>query len=149
MNAGEWLVGPVDRLIADAEHQVLEGVHVEDTVHLLARHGTVLASYALNQYQAPNEFTLTVVFERGTARCEFHHNRWRWMETPGDTWHDESISPLERDTMFVTQAHAFLDAMEGREAPRCTLAEGWQTLRVNLAALRSLESKTWENTATP
>lgn len=146
MNAGEWLLGPVDRLVVDAAHQVLDGVQVEDTVHLLARHGSVLASYALNQYQAPNEFTVTVVAERGTLRCEFHLNRWRWMETPGGEWHDESMAPLERDTLFVTQAHAFLDAVEGRRAPLCSLADGLQTLRVNLAALRSLESQTWETT---
>ncbi len=66
LNAAEWLVGPIDRLVVDAEHQVLEGVEVEDTVHLLARHGRVQASYSLNQHQAPNEFTLTVVCERGT-----------------------------------------------------------------------------------
>src|SRR5262249_15221081 len=105
---GEWLLGPVERLVADAAHLVLDGVTVEDTVHLLARHGpplltlspdvggegrvrgSVLASYSLNQYQAPNELTLTVICERGTAGA----GSWsraghgttsafrRWSETP-------------------------------------------------------------------
>jgi hypothetical protein len=34
--------------------------------------------------------------------------------------------------------------MEGRTAPVCTLEEGAQTLRVNLAALASVESRRWE-----
>ena len=38
VNAAEWIVGPVTRLIADAEHCVLDGVDVEDTVHLMTRH---------------------------------------------------------------------------------------------------------------
>src|SRR5690606_32808909 len=59
LNAGEWLVGPITRLACDAEHLVLDGVDVEDTVHLLARHGRVMASYSLNQHQAPNESTIT------------------------------------------------------------------------------------------
>src|SRR4051812_35709097 len=42
INAGEWLVGPIDKLVADAAHQKLEGVEVEDTVNVLARHGNVL-----------------------------------------------------------------------------------------------------------
>lgn len=147
VNAGEWLVGPIERLVADAAHLVLAGVQVEDTVHLLARHGAVLGTYTLNQHQAPNETTLTVVAERGTARCEFHQNRWRWQETPGGEWRDESIPPLERDTLFVRQASAFLDAIEGRSPPHCSLAEGLQTLRVNLAALRSVGSHQWESTA--
>jgi predicted dehydrogenase len=144
INAAEWFVGPVDRLVADAAHRVLEGVAVEDTAHVLARHGAVLASYSLNQYQAPNEVTLTVVCERGTARAELHAHRWRWMTAPGDPWHDEEIAPLAGDTLFVAQAGTFLDAVEGRGAPACSLAEGVQTLRVNLAALASVQSQRWQ-----
>jgi predicted dehydrogenase len=143
INAGEWLLGPVGRLAADASHQVLDGVTVEDTAHVLARHGHVLASYSLNQYQAPNEVTFTVVCERGTARCEFHRDRWRWMTEPGGEWHDEPAAPLERDDLFVSQANAFLDAVEGREPFPCSLAEGAQTLRVNLAVLESVARAAW------
>jgi predicted dehydrogenase len=144
VNAGEWLLGPIDRLVADAAHQVLERVDVEDTVHLLARHGLVPASYSLNQHQAPNEMTFTLVCERGTLRCEFHEHRWRWMSNPGGPWHDSVIPPAERDTLFITQANASLDAVEGIAPPPCSLAEGVQTLRVNLAALASVEFGSWQ-----
>ena len=43
LNLGEWLLGPIDRVVADAAHQLLPDVEVEDTVHLLARHGDVPA----------------------------------------------------------------------------------------------------------
>jgi predicted dehydrogenase len=144
LNAGEWLVGPIDRLAVDADRMVLGGVEVEDTVHLLARHGSVMASYSLNQYQAPNEFTMTVVCERGTVRCEFHKNRWRWMTEPGAAWHDEPIPLAERDTMFIEQANRFLNAVEGKASVPCSLSEGIQTLRVNLAALKSVDDGRWE-----
>jgi predicted dehydrogenase len=143
-NAGEWLVGPINRLLADAAHQVLDGVEVEDTVHVLTRQGSVLGCYMLNQHQAPNEFSITVVCEHGTLRGEFHEHRWRWMTRPEESWHDEKIGPLERDTMFVAQAKAFLDAIEGKAAPPCSLEEGLQTLRVNLAALASVDRGSWQ-----
>jgi predicted dehydrogenase len=143
VNAGEWLVGPVTRLVADAAHQVLEGVAVEDTTHLLTRHGRVLGCYSLNQHQAPNEITLTVVCERGTARFEPHENCWRWMIQPGEPWRDERIRPLERDTLFLTQANTFLNAVEGQASLPCSLEEGVQTLRVNLAALASVADGAW------
>ena len=143
-NAAEWLVGPIDRLLADAAHQVLEGVDVEDTVHVLTRHGRVLGCYSLNQYQAPNEMTITVVCEQGTARFENHRNRWRWMTRPDEPWHDEPHAPLPRDALFIHQANAFLDALEGHAPPLCSLEEGIQTLRVNLAALASVEQGTWQ-----
>ncbi len=144
VNAGEWLLGPVDRLVVDAAHQVLDSVAVEDTAHLLARHGSVLASYSLNQHQAPNEITITVVCDRGTVRCEFHQHRWRWLTEPGGKWHDEVMAPLERDTLFLTQANAFLDAVEGKASLPCTLDDGLQTLCVNLAALGSVERGCWQ-----
>ncbi len=144
INAGEWLLGPVERLVADAAHQVLEGVTVEDTVHLLARHGEVMASYSLNQHQAPNEFTLTIICERGTIRWESHQNRLRTMLAPSSEWQDETITPLERDTLFVRQAHQFLSSIEVSSPPACSIDEGLQTLRVNLAALASTDGGGWQ-----
>jgi predicted dehydrogenase len=144
VNAGEWLVGPIERVVVDAGHQVLDGVTVEDTVHLLARHGEVMASYNLNQHQAPNESTLTVVCTGGTLRWESHAHRWRWLDKPDEPWHEETGAPLERDTLFVAQAEAFLDAVEGKAEVTCSLADGLQSLKVNLAALASVEEGTWQ-----
>lgn len=149
VNAGEWLLGPVDSLVADADHKLLDGVSVEDVVHLLARQGTVLASYSMNQFQAPNEFTMTVVCERGTARFESHHHRWRRMLQPDEEWQDEPIEGLDRDSLFMTQANSFLDAVEGRGESLCPLREGVQTLLVNLATLKSAESRAWQDIAHP
>lgn len=144
VNASEWLVGPVTSLAADAAHQVLEGVEVEDTVHVITRHGNVLGSFALNQYQAPDEGTLTVVCKEGTARFETHNSRWRWQIKPQDTWHDEADSKIAADDLFIRQAEAFLNSIEKIHPPLCTLEEGVQTLRVNLGILRSFEMLQWQ-----
>jgi predicted dehydrogenase len=148
INAGEWLVGPVTRLVADAAHQVLPGVEVEDTAHILTRHGSVLGSYSLNQHQAPNETTITVICERGTARFDVHENRWRWTTSPGGEWQEGLSQPLERDELFIRQANLFLDAVERKVPATCSLPDGLKTLRVNLAALTSLETGTWQNIST-
>ena len=146
MNAGQWLVGPVDRLVADAAHQVLDGVNVEDTVHVMARHGDLLASYSLNQHQAPNELVITVVCEQGTCRFELHHHRWTWMTQPDTPWQEEIVTGLERDDMFIAQAKAFLELIDGRSEPTCSLQEGAQTLRTNLAVLASVDGGMWKRT---
>jgi predicted dehydrogenase len=143
MNAAEWLVGPVTELVADAEHCVLDGVEVEDTVHVLTRHGTVLGSLSLNQHQPPNETTLTVICERGAVRWESHNSRWLSGQEPGQPWKVEDTFSLERDDLFVSQANAFLDQLENAQDPACSLREALQTLKVNIAALRSLEGKRW------
>ncbi|MGE5191316.1 MAG: Gfo/Idh/MocA family protein, partial [Deltaproteobacteria bacterium] len=95
INLGEWLVGPVERVVADAAHLVLPGVDVEDTVHVLTRHGAILGCYSLNQHQAPNESTVSVICDEGTVRCEIHNNRWMWMKTPAAAWQEEPFGPVE------------------------------------------------------
>ena len=144
MNSGQWLVGPMTELAADAAHLALEGVDVEDTVHVIARHGAVMGSYALNQHQAPNETSITVVCTSGTARCEFHRSRWVSAATPGDDWKVEQEYSIERDDGFVAQANRFLDAVEGNAEPACSLAEGRHTLQTNLAVLQAADTHTWQ-----
>ncbi len=138
VNAAEWLVGPTDRVTADAAHLQLDGVEVEDTVHVLARHGDLLADYSLNQFQAPNELSIQVVCEKGTVRYEPTENRWRWMTEPSDHWHDEPIEPLQRDGLFLNQAENFLDALEGKQEPACSLMEGINTMQTILSVHRAI-----------
>ncbi len=149
INAAEWLVGPIEQLVADAGHLALDGVDVEDTVHVIARHGPVLGSYSLNQHQAPNELTLTVVCQNATARFEYHACRWRSMTEPGAQWADHAFGPLDRDELFIRQADAFLDAIESGGRMPCTLDDAAATLRVNEAVLRSVESRTWQDVGRP
>jgi predicted dehydrogenase len=143
MNAAEWIVGPITRLVADAEHCVLDGVDVEDTVHLITRHAAVLGSFSMNQHQPVNESRLTVVCERGALRFEGHRHRWLSSREPDGPWHVEQEYSLERDDLFVRQANAFLDQIAGEALPVCTLGESLQTLKVNLAALESVRTEKW------
>ena len=146
LNAAEWLVGPITKLVADAEHCLLPGVEVEDTVHILTRHGSVLGSFSLNQHQPANETTLTVICERGMLRWESHNRRWLSCLEPEAPWTIEEEFAIERDDLFISQANAFLDQLEGTGGPACSLAEAFQTLKVNLAALRSLSEGAWIKT---
>jgi len=140
VNATEWIVGPCTRVFCDAAHQALDGVTVEDTVNVSARHGEVLVSYAMTQFQAQNENTILINCERGTVKLEVHHQRWGVMRHGETAWAWHQTPPAERDDMFIAQANAFLDGMEGRATPLCTFEEAVQTLRFNQAALRSVST---------
>lgn len=137
VNAVEWLAGPCTRVYCDAAHQALPGVTVEDTVNVCARHGDVLVSYAMNQFQAPNENTILIHGERGSLKIELHAQRWGLLMAGEKEWTWHTSAPLERDALFVAQAEAFLDGMDGKPGPLCTFEEAVQTLRFNQAALRS------------
>lgn len=133
----EAVLGPTDSLFCDCAHLSLPGVEVEDTVHVVARHGGILVNYSLNQFQAPNETVLQFNAERGSVRVELHRQRWGTFR-PGEkdwSWHERPVA--ERDAAFIGQAEAFLDQVEGKPPRLCSLAAAAQTLRFNLAALAS------------
>ncbi len=137
VNAVEWLIGPCTRVYCDAAHQALEGVTVEDTVNVTARHGQMLVSFAMTQFQTPNENTLLIHCENGSVKIETNHQRWGVMRRGDADWTWHQTPPQERDDMFIAQANAFLDGVEGRDTPLCTFEEAVQTLKFNQAALRS------------
>ncbi len=145
VNSVEWLVGPITRVAADAAHQVLEGVVVEDTVNVIARHGDVQSSFSMNQHQAPNETTMKIVCQRGTIQIEFHRCRWIWQSEPEQDWQEGSQIELQRDDMFVSQANMFLDAIDSNTRAACSVEDGLQTLKSNLAILRAADTRSWQD----
>jgi predicted dehydrogenase len=140
VNAMEWMVGPSTRVYCEAAHQMLEGVTVEDTVCVAARNGSVLVNYTLNQFQPPNEATFLVHCEGGSVKVEWHEQRWGVWPRGAAGWEYHSAPVKERDDLFEAQAGAFLDALAGAQTNLCTVAEGIQTLKFNLAALQSSQT---------
>jgi len=137
VNAVEWLIGPTSKVFCEAAHQVLEGVTVEDTVSVTARNNDVLVSYSLNQFQAPNEIAIQIHCELGSLKMELHEQRWAVFRAGDSAWEYRSAPFNHRDDLFIAQAHAFLDGLEGRPNALCTCGEAIHTLKVNLAALES------------
>jgi len=145
---GEWLVGPIDRLMADAAHLRLPKVTVEDTVHVVARHGTILANYTVNQYQHVAEFTIDVHGNEGSLRADFVSNRWSSASVPDGEWSAQALPPFDRLQWFTRQAHVFLDVVEKRATPPCSLDQALNTLRAVRATLESIDhSEAWSRTA--
>jgi predicted dehydrogenase len=143
VNAVEWIVGPADRVVADAAHAVLEGVTVEDTVNFLTRHGPVLGSFSANQHQPVNEFVLTVHCQRGSARWEMKGHRWLSAVENGGEWTVEASFTHERDDFYRLQAEAFLDHLEHGAPALCPLEDGITTLKTTIATLDSLKTGRW------
>jgi hypothetical protein len=94
----------------------------------------------MNQFQAPNETTMFVHCERGSVKIEAALQRWGVLRHGATEWTWTQTPPLERDEIFTAQANAFLDGMEGKPTPLSTFDEAMQTLKFNLAALRSSDS---------
>jgi predicted dehydrogenase len=137
----ESVLGPAESVLCDCAHLELAGVEVEDTVHVAARYSNgALVSYALNQFQMPNEVHLQLNTARASVKIELHNQRWGVLRA-GDadwTWHEAKVK--DRDSHFVAQANAFLDQIDGLPSRLCSVEAAALTLRFNLAALASAES---------
>lgn len=136
----ESVLGPTDSLLCDAAHLAVPNVDVEDTVHIAARNGDVLVSYALNQFQVPNESVMQFNSERGSVRIEPGRHRWGVLLDGQAAWEWTDMGSGDRDTLFIAQANAFLDQVEGKPRRLCTIEAAAHTLRFNLAALASAQS---------
>lgn len=142
IHAVEWLVAPFTRVFCDASHQALAGVEVEDTVNVVGRlRGDIPVSVVQNQFQAPSELCITIHGLLGSVRVELHRQRVGFLPLGGQDWQWSDLPPEERDGMFVRQARSFLGAIDGEPDDLATLEDGLQTLKVNLAALRSADER--------
>jgi predicted dehydrogenase len=135
----ESVLGPTESVMCDCAHLAVPDVEVEDTVHIGARHGGSHCHYSLNQFQAPNETFIQLNAAAGSLRIELHRQRWGTFMIESTDWDWRAAAPVERDGHFITQANAFLDQVEGKTAPLCSLESAVQTLRFNLAALASAD----------
>lgn len=136
-NLSQWFVGPITRLTALAEHRVLANVTVEDTVNMLAKHGSVSASYSQNQHQAVNDTCVQVVCTKGVCKFQIHRHSWSWATEPGSEWHEEVTNFVTRDDWFIQQCENWLAAVKGERQPDCSLDEAVHTLAINQTALKS------------
>ena len=136
----DWILGPATTLMADADHQCLDGVTVEDTVNVITRQGAALVSYQLNQFQSPNEIVFDFHSATGSVRIEIHNQRWgTFAHDAAETWTWHEARVRDRDFMFEQQARAFVAAMAGKETPLATLEEGVRAVAFNQAAFQSID----------
>lgn len=143
LNLCEWLLGPIDRLVADAGHLVLPNVDVPDTVHLLARHGRVMAAHSISQHQEVATFRVTVHGTAGSLGADFVSGELRQSSGPDGEWHRLDTQNVTTDRWFGLQAKTFLMVARGSLEPPCDLADGLETIRSVGAAIVSIREAVW------
>lgn len=136
-----WCFGPARSVSCEADHLALEGVEVEDTLSLTLRFrdNPAVATLVMNQFQKNNDLRVEVAGETGTVRLDLADERGgvfrdgEWVHAPMPT--------RDRDANYIDQAAAFLDAVDGRASPLCTLDEAANALKVILGALQSVRER--------
>ena len=65
---------------------------------------------------------------------------WEIFDDTTGQWRKGTARALDRDDLFRDQAQHFIDCIQGRATPHCTIEEAEQTLRTILTALQSADT---------
>lgn len=134
-NAVEMLLGPTTSLSCEADHLAIPEVEIEDAVGVVARHGEAIAVYSFNQAQKPNEFAMDVHGDAGSLRIDLSGKQLGIYRD--GAWQFEATPYVDHDFLFTEQADGFLNAVEGKAQPACSLDDGARSVLFNLACLES------------
>jgi predicted dehydrogenase len=134
-----WLLGEAESVTAEIGSFGALELEVEDTAEVLLSFGEgVLASVHLDYNQRPASHWLEIVGNEGTIRWDNTDGMVHFWTSVNDQWHETSPPDgFERNTMFLDEMRHFLDILDGKTTPLCTLEDGIQVMAVVLAAHES------------
>ncbi|MEW5870896.1 MAG: Gfo/Idh/MocA family oxidoreductase [Chloroflexota bacterium] len=145
-----WLLGEVSALwaftaqISDLELGAEQGrtrsvVPVEDTAEIGLRFESgALGSVHLDYSQRPPAHRLEIVGTQGTIRWDNTDGTVHLYRAGVDHWERFAVPDgFERNHLFLAQMRHFIDIVNDRAEPLCTLEDGLQALKLALAAHES------------
>jgi predicted dehydrogenase len=137
-----WLFGPVRHIWSFAgQFSDLELEVVDTAVIGLAFENQLAGSLHLNYVQRPPRHQLEIVCTEGSIRWDQNSKGLQVYHAGEGAW---QLHPLpdgfERDVLFQHQMKHFLQVVQGRAVPFCTLSDGITALEMALAAHHSAET---------
>jgi len=136
-----WLLGDVESLFAISGHFSDLELDVEDMADVNLQFASgAHASVQVNYFQRPPVHRLELVGTRGTLT-------WDNADGAARMWREETrqweIFPLvdgfDRNDLFLAETRHFINVIQGREEPVCTLEDGEQVMKIVEAIFRSSE----------
>ena len=118
-------------------------IDVEDTASSLMRCDNAMGSFPIllhqDYLQRPPVRCFKIVGDAGYAEIDLLANRLSVYGADGELSEENDFAGFVRNDMFLAQARHFLDCVNGSATPQVSLHDGLQSLRLALAALRSLK----------
>jgi predicted dehydrogenase len=137
-----WLLGEVESVWALTGKLSEMDISVEDAAEIGLRFTSgVLGSAHLDYFQRPPSYRFEIIGSEGTLSWDAADNTVRLYRASAGAWESFPAPPaFERNDMFLDEMRHFLDVIQGKAQPSCTLEDGERVLRLALAALESSHS---------
>jgi predicted dehydrogenase len=132
-----WLLGEVESLWAFTGSQSGLGLNVEDTAEIgLKFDNGVIGSVHLNYIQQPPVHHLEIVGTHGTIRWDSSDGIVHVYQNKSKAWDFHPPCPgYSRNDLFIEEMKHFIQVVEGRCVPICSLQDGIRALDLALMAL--------------
>ena len=141
INYLEWIFGPVAQISASHWRLGLEDIATEDTASVTMRFAAgQIAQLGVCICQRDTNARMQIIAEDGTLQTTHESDAISIFNDNTSQWTKGSARTIDRDDLFRAQAQHFIDCIQGKATPRCTIEQGEQTLRTVLAALESADS---------
>ena len=140
VNAFEWMFGPTVEVSAHHWSLALKDIATEDMGVVTQRfENGAIANIEACLFQRDTIMFMQIVGDRGTIRMRGDCDTLEVFSDETGEWSSGHATAPDRDDMFRDQAIRFIDCIQGRDTPRCTIEEGEQTMRTIAAALKSAD----------
>ena len=141
VNLIEWLFGPPDEVSAKHWRLALDDVATEDTAFVTLRFpGGEIAQLGVCLCQRDTVLSLQVVGDAGTLRMTHNADTLDVFTDRTSAWTPGAARTPDRDDLFRDQAQHFIDCIQRRAQPVCSVEDAEQTLHTVLAALQSADT---------
>ena len=115
------------------------GLDVPESADVLLRFdGAIAAQLHLDYWSQPTRHHVEISCTDGMIQWDYITGELRVWEKLGAAWKQEVFPSMgERDDLFRAEARHFLEMIEGRAHPACTLQDGIEVVRICSAIERS------------
>jgi predicted dehydrogenase len=136
-----WLFGEVESLWADSSNFAL-GLEVEDTAEIgLHFINGVISSTHVDYVQRLGQHTLQINGTLGTITWDNATGIAKLFEAGSATWQESSLpAGFERNFLFMDEARHFLDMINHKTSPICSLTDGIAAIQLTEAIHQSARS---------
>ena len=138
-----WFFGLPSSIVTHGGQLSRLEIDVEDTASSLMRCDGADGSFPIllhqDYLQRPPVRRFKIIGDRGYAEIDLLANHLSVYGAEGELREQNDYPDFTRNDMFLAQARHFLDCLDGSAKPVVSLHDGLQSLRLALAALRSMK----------
>ena len=134
-----WIIGEVSELWAFTSRIGDLDLEVEDTAEIGLRFSNgALGSVHLDYNQQPTTHRLEIIGTQGTIHWDNNDGEVNMFGSKNKKWETFPLAKtFERNDMFLDEMRHFLNVIQAKELPICTLDDGIEALKITLAANES------------